>query len=415
MGIVKLVATKRAGKELGRIAWTVGILIFGFVFAFIASVGGVIGIVAVAAGSQQENSTSTCSASMEDLSELVIPGENADGQWTLSEEEKAVAIGLYQGAVEVNATDEEIQLVLAAAMQESRLAVYANEIVPESMKLPHDQVGTPRTADGRPVDAIGPLQQRPSANWGTADQLMTPRTAAQAFLGGKDGPRGGASPAGLRDQGDLGGLSFAEKIESVQVSGEPEHYAKWENYALTLRKQLREGLVMSCAGAGSGSGTLKYPIADWAHVTVTDGVGPRDNSEHGASSWHPALDLVMTNGGSCGVPVLSMQDGEVVLTGAAANGVWVRAADGTEIGYLHMEVVNVAEDDAVTAGQQLGEIGSAPPSTGCHLDLRVDAANSTGPVAKLPKLTSASVCPTCVDPDEFARVYGMELTGTMGK
>jgi len=110
-----------------------------------------------------------------------------------------------------------------------------------------------------------------------------------------------------------------------------------------------------------------------------------------------------------------MQDGEVVLTGAAANGVWVRAADGTEIGYLHMEGVNVAEDDAVTAGQQLGEIGSAPPSTGCHLDLRVDAANSTGPVAKLPKLTSASVCPTCVDPDEFARVYGMELTGTMGK
>ena len=409
----KIAVAAAGGKVLRRAAWLIAALFVGAIAAAGAAMGTLIGVAAIAFGSASETpSGNNCSASWKGEHEVVIPGENGDGQWTLTEDEKTTATQLFQGAKSAGATPEEIELVLGAAMQESHLQIYANDHVPESKKFPHHAVGTPKTAGGEPVDAIGPLQQRPSAGWGDVKDIMNPAYAARAFLGGKDGPNGG-SPPGLRDQGDIQGMSFADKIESVQVSGEPEHYAKWEWAAQGLQQQLSEGLVVTC---GTMSGELAYPMRDWTTaVQVTDGVGPREAIE-GASSWHPALDLIHTDGDSCGQPVYSIANGKVVSIGGVANQVWIQAGDGAQIGYLHMHPgdVIVQEGQEVKAGQLIGKIGTEPPSSGCHLDLRIDTSTATATEVKnLPQLTEASVCPTCVNPDDYAKLYGMNLTGSL--
>lgn len=407
-----VVAARVGGRIIKQAAAAIATLVVGAIAMVSAMLGVLFGVAVAVFGSSQDAVASTCDTSWAGNSDVVIPGANGEGQWTLSENEKATAFQLFQGAKSVGATPEEIELVLGAAMQESHLQIYANEHVPESKKYPHHAVGTPTTADGSAVDAIGALQQRPSAGWGEVKDIMSPAYAARAFLGGADGPNKG-NPPGLRDQGDLQGLSFAEKIERVQVSGEPEHYAKWEQAAKQLQQLLDEGLVITC---GTVSGEFAYPLEDWqTSVIVTDGVGPRD-AIAGASTWHPALDLAYTDRTSCGQPVYAITTGKVVIVGAAANGLWIEGADGAQVGYLHMAPgdITVKMGDEVQAGQRIGRIGNEPPSSGCHLDIRIDAAGATAPeVVALPQLTESTSCPTCVHPDDYARLYGVELSGSL--
>jgi hypothetical protein len=71
-------------------------------------------------------------------------------------------------------------ICIATGLVESQLTVYANEKVPESLRLPHDAVGD----DGL---SCGPLQQQvrrgPTGQWwwGPADVCMNPATSAGLF------------------------------------------------------------------------------------------------------------------------------------------------------------------------------------------------------------------------------------------
>lgn len=342
--IAKVVGRRRFRRFVAGVVVT----LFGVLVAPFLGVGGVLAVALTAAASVTPEGPSgpACSVEWEDGATVVIPGAGGDGQWTLTEEQKATAIGLYSGAVQANATSFEAALVLGAAMQESTLQVFANELVPESLNHPHHAVATPTTTDGTAVDTLGPLQQRPSAGWGAIADLMNPAYAARAFLGGTGGPNAG-SPPGLRDIVS-GTLPFADSIEAVQVSGEGEKYAKWEIPAVYLVEQLEAGTVQTCAAL---SGDIAAPLENWPLVAVTDGVGPRDNSAHGASSWHPAYDFIHTDGETCGRPVFAMMSGTVTVVNGGANAMWVTGADGAAIGYLHMEVYTVGLGDIVQAGQ----------------------------------------------------------------
>lgn len=63
---------------------------------------------------------------------------------------------------------------IATALVESGLRMYANYAVPESLKYPHDAVGSDH-------DSVGLFQQR-QAGWGTLAQRMNPRASAGLFF-----------------------------------------------------------------------------------------------------------------------------------------------------------------------------------------------------------------------------------------
>lgn len=82
-------------------------------------------------------------------------------------------------------------------------------------------------------DSVGLFQQRPSAGWGTAEQVHDPKYAAAAFFGGPQGPNKG-NPPGLLDYPGWESKGLGEAAQMVQISAYPYEYSKWENTARQL-------------------------------------------------------------------------------------------------------------------------------------------------------------------------------------
>jgi hypothetical protein len=84
------------------------------------------------------------------------------------------------------------------------------------------------------ADSLGLFQQRPSAGWGTAQQIMTPSYAAGTFL----------TALQRHQAGDPGWASqpLWASAQAVQASGFPVAYARWEAQAAGLVKQIATGL-----------------------------------------------------------------------------------------------------------------------------------------------------------------------------
>ncbi|TFD77980.1 LysM peptidoglycan-binding domain-containing protein [Cryobacterium sp. Sr8] len=111
-----------------------------------------------------------------------------------------VAVGRRAGV-----SDRGLVIALAAAAQESGL----------------------RNVQHGDRDSLGLFQQRPSAGWGTAAQVLDPVRASRAFFGGTDNPNRGVT-RGLLDISGWESLTVTQAAQAVQVSAYPNHYAKWE-------------------------------------------------------------------------------------------------------------------------------------------------------------------------------------------
>lgn len=109
---------------------------------------------------------------------------------------------------ELGVPDRGIAIALGAAMQESWL----------------------RNLDWGDRDSLGLFQQRPSAGWGTAAEVLDPARATRAFFGGPGDPNG-TRTRGLLDIPGWEGMSFAQAAQAVQVSAYPDRYARWEQPA----------------------------------------------------------------------------------------------------------------------------------------------------------------------------------------
>ncbi|GGA69125.1 hypothetical protein GCM10011490_19610 [Pseudoclavibacter endophyticus] len=312
----------------------------------------------------------------------------------------ANAAAMVTAVRERGASDRAALVMLMTGLQESRLRNLANPgAVPESMNFPHDGVGDDH-------DSIGVLQQRPSMSWGTVAELMDPGYAARAFLGGPDGPNAG-TPPGLLDLDAWEHDDPGVAAQRVQASAFPDAYEQWLGAAIEVLDRVGDAPGHCPRPATSGDGA--YPLSEPA--PITDGVGPRPCRVGGpggcaSSTWHPALDF----GAACGVPVVAARPGTVT----AASDYWVSVTtdDGTVISYLHMFAsdVTVALGDVVEAGARLGAVGNAGPSTGCHLDFRVNTIATTDPdVGSLPHVGDASVAPGFVDPVAYMALYGVDL------
>lgn len=150
---------------------------------------------------------------------LVIPGAS-DIQLTsstttiLTPEMAGNARTIIQVGRSLGVPDYGIVIALATALQESGLR-----------NLPYGD-----------RDSLGLFQQRPSAGWGSASQLLTPSYAARLFFGGASNPNAG-NTKGLLDIAGWQSKTVTQAAQAVQHSAYPDAYAKWE---ATARKALAD-------------------------------------------------------------------------------------------------------------------------------------------------------------------------------
>jgi LysM repeat protein len=111
---------------------------------------------------------------------------------------------------ELGVPDRGIAIALGAAMQESWL----------------------RNLAWGDRDSIGLFQQRPSAGWGTPEQVGDAARSTRAFFGGPSDPNG-KTTRGLLDIPGWQAMTFTQAAQAVQISAFPDRYARWELAATT--------------------------------------------------------------------------------------------------------------------------------------------------------------------------------------
>lgn len=108
-----------------------------------------------------------------------------------------------------------------------------------------------------------------------------------------------------------------------------------------------------------------YPVIS-GNSRVTSGIGPRNAPTAGASTNHAGVDL----SGGRGVPIVAPVDLTISHAGRAGgygNAVYGIDAYGNQHRFGHLDGYNVSAGDRITAGTQLGILGSTGRSTGPHL------------------------------------------------
>jgi murein DD-endopeptidase MepM/ murein hydrolase activator NlpD len=137
-------------------------------------------------------------------------------------------------------------------------------------------------------------------------------------------------------------------------------------------------IVSEVAGLGSvsvvQSDRVVWPVIDWSRRA--SGFGPREAPCGGCSTYHDGVDFNPGNG----TPVMSVADGVVVLATENGGGLGVNVEvqhniDGQLVttSYAHMQYgsLQVVEGQNVTAGQQIGLVGTTGQSTGPHMHLEM--------------------------------------------
>lgn len=155
---------------------------------------------------------------------LVIPGVHeikfCPDLTPLTAEMRSNAKVIYQVGKSLGISDYGIVIALATAMQESGI----------------------RNLSYGDRDSVGLFQQRPSAHWGTVEQIRNPEYAARAFFGGKTSPTFGVA-RGLLDIRDWSEKSLTQAAQAVQISAYPNAYAKWEQSAWVWLDELSESFA----------------------------------------------------------------------------------------------------------------------------------------------------------------------------
>jgi N-acetylmuramoyl-L-alanine amidase len=140
---------------------------------------------------------------------LVIPGSivttASTGSVRLTDEMAENARIIIAVGKDLGVSDYGIVIALAAAMQESNM----------------------RNIAYGDRDSLGLFQQRPSAGWGSKDQLLNATHATKLFYGGPKNPNSGKT-RGLLDIDGWNNLTVTQAAQKVQVSAYPDAYAKWE-------------------------------------------------------------------------------------------------------------------------------------------------------------------------------------------
>lgn len=154
-----------------------------------------------------------------------------------------------------------------------------------------------------------------------------------------------------------------------------QHYRAAPGVTVTVT---RDGFDVQAARVGrAGLGGVQVttgasavrPVA--GTVPAAGGFGGRQVAGCGACSTdHHGLDFAAATG----TPVVAVMPGRVVSAGPLGgygNQVLLAHPDGTQTRYGHLSRIDVLPGQALTAGDQLGAVGSTGVSTGPHLHFEV--------------------------------------------
>lgn len=256
-------------------------------------------------------------------------------------------------------SEDKIVVALMTALQESTLWMYANTGNPESMTLAYDKLG-------RDQDSVGLFQQRPSTGWGATKDLMNAEYSARAFFGGPGGPNKG-EPPGLLDFPGIETKSLNDQAQTVQRSGVPDAYAKWEPVARQIVATVKGTSTPSgCSTSSNSSAITDAKTASAAEVKgyrkaiiaaaekglggdyVPGGTDFRRWDSSGYVQWaykQAGIDLPRTSQWGSGTPTSTPKSGDLVVvladgfdaSGKAISwsqvGIYAGKKDGKEMFY----------------------------------------------------------------------------------
>ena len=269
------------------------------------------------------------------------------------------------GAQTSGVGNQGVVIALMAAITESSLRMLANtSAYPDSANYLND-------GNGGDHDSLGLFQMRPAVGWGTVAELMDPAYQARAFYGGESGPNY-PSPRGLLDIHGWQQMDPGEAAQAVEVSAYPDRYQTYQPVAEAILTALTDHRGDAATVPETSRIVFPLPAATWVR---TSPFGWRDDPFTGELTFHSGTDYAAADG----TPILAIADGHVTVAGPVdgyGNLIVIEhTIDGQEVAsaYGHMEDagIHVSVGDRVTAGQHIGDVGSAGRSTGPHLHFEI--------------------------------------------
>lgn len=220
-------------------------------------------------------------------------------------------------------------------------------------------------------DSRGLFQQRDNGAWGTYEDRMDPHTSATMFFEALQEVRG-------RDT-----LMPTVAAHTVQRNADPYHYAPFWEPAGEVVQAIGDvdadltagGHVDICNEPPERSRDISHD--GWAQPAagpITSPFGYRIDPVTGTYDMHHnGTDL---GGGGDGGAIWAAQDGTIIDAYTDPVGAWVIDIDhggGLMTRYKHMWAsgVLVTAGDEVSAGDQIGMVGSSGWSTGPHLHFEI--------------------------------------------
>ena len=149
-----------------------------------------------------------------------------------------------------------------------------------------------------------------------------------------------------------------------QLDLEYASLAAFEEASNQIASQIRS--LQSSSGQAPSSMVWPCPSSH----RITSKYGPRVHPIKKTKSVHTGVDI----GASSGSSIVAAADGKVIAAGynsAYGNYIIVDHGGGTSTLYGHMSAFVAHNGDQVTAGQQIGKVGSTGLSTGPHLHFEV--------------------------------------------
>lgn len=273
---------------------------------------------------------------------------------------------IVQVGLEEQVPTRGLVVALAVTMQESWGGLnLASEANPDSLNYPHDDVAT------GDYDSVGLFQQRDS--WGPMSVRMDPVESPRMFYtGGRNGQRG------LLDIDGWEAMPIWQAAQRVQVSAYPRAYEKWEDDAAAAVAAITgngtaviEQVCEPAAAPVVAAGGWVAPLGKGTY-TLTSPYGYRTHPVLGYRRLHTGQDL----GAPRDTPIYAASAGTVSKAddgNGYGNLVIVDHGDDVQTYYAHQcpGCIDVTVGQTVTAGQQVGGVGTTGLSTGNHLHFEV--------------------------------------------
>ncbi|WP_394163531.1 M23 family metallopeptidase [Galactobacter valiniphilus] len=303
-------------------------------------------------------------------------------------------------------------IALMTAMQESTLLNHANDgsfirpatssvlsaaawakartVAMESMKYPHEAVGSD-------WDSIGLYQQRPSAGWGTVEQIMNPSYSAATFI------------QRMKKIPDWEHKAYGQVAQAVQISAFPDAYNKHQSTAEKIIDALAGVTVTDATGAGTdpvpgscatNTGGFDGTVSaqGWVQPVKTYTGTPSGFGAPRAGYLHMGEDFSAPKN----TPIYAAADGKVTRSScsdlaAGRSPCQIQIDHGDENGqristlYVHMfaDGLIAKVGDQVKAGDHIANVGTNGNSTGYHLHFEVWRDKT--PISPIPFLQAHGV------------------------